>query len=128
MFLTLCLSMGLELALQVLLQQQQQDPLSFRCYVYGDCKPPQSLHAECTCWCWSPAVLPLCTPCSATPTVLGVYRWLPPQVHTLRAELDAVNDDRLRLRGDLAEVKEQVRGLPLRPMMSSTYHGIGAAL
>ena len=55
--------------------------------------------------------------------MLVLYRWLPLQVHSLRAELDAVNDDRLRLRGDLAEVKEQVRDLPLCPMTFSTHHG-----
>ena len=73
-------------------------------------------------------MLPCCPPCSAPLVVLVLYRWLPLQVQTLRAELDAVNDDRLRLRGDLAEVKEQVRDLPLRPVTSSARLDVGAAV
>ena len=73
-------------------------------------------------------MLPCCTPCCAPPAVLILDRWLPLQVHSLRAELDAVNDDRLRLRGDLAEVKEQVRDLRLRLVTSSTHCCISTAL
>ena len=72
-------------------------------------------------------VLPCCTLCSAPLAVLVLHHWLPLQVQSLRAELDAVNDDRLRLRGDLAEVKEQVRDLPLRLVTSSTHLGVSVA-
>ena len=88
------------LALQVLLLVRAAGLSESPLQVHGDCSAPQSLQVLLVLLC--------CTPCSAPLTVLVLYRWLPLQVHTLRAELDAVNDDRLRLRGDLAEVKEQV--------------------